>query len=525
MSRAPEATEPRHGPGSLPVDVSHLVGYLTATGRARTLHSPVSGAPVGDLPTSTPQDVKAAAERARQQQAAWAERPVQERAAVLLRFHDRLVDQVDTFVDLVQRDAGKARLSATEEVLHAAVTARYYARRAHRYLRSERGQGLFPGLTRIDRHYVPKGLIGIIAPWNYPLTMAISDGLAALVAGNGVILKPDEQTPLVSLAAVELLEDCGMPKGLWQVVHGAGDHVGPELIDVSDYVCFTGSTATGRTVAMRCADRLIGCSLELGGKNPLLILDDADIEVAAEGAVRACFSNGGQLCVSIERIYVADTLMEDFCQAFVSRTRDLTLGHALDYDHDIGSLINHRQAQRVSDHVEDAVSKGATLLTGGRRRADLGELFYEPTVLTGVTPEMACYAEETFGPVVAVYPVADVDEAVARANDSEFGLNASVWTSDAERGRQVASKIACGTVNVNEGFAATFGSIDAPMGGMKHSGTGRRQGREGIHRFVDVQAVGTQRGLPVAPSHGMSGRQFASLLVMVVRLFRRIGRA
>ncbi len=245
---------------------------------------------------------------------------------------------------------------------------------------------------------MPKGLIGIIAPWNYPLTMAISDGLAALVAGNGVILKPDAQTPLISLAAVELLEDCGMPKGLWQVVHGAGDQVGPELIDASDYVCFTGSTATGRIVAMRCADRLIGCSLELGGKNPLLILDDADVEVAAEGAVRACFSNGGQLCVSIERIYVAETLMEDFCRAFVSRTRDLTLGHALDYDHDIGSLINARQLQRVSGHVEDAVAKGATVLTGGRQRVDLGELFYEPTVLTGVTRRWPATPRRRSGP-------------------------------------------------------------------------------------------------------------------------------
>src|SRR5215204_1194006 len=480
---------------------------------------------VTHLPTSTGADVTAAAERARELQVEWANRPVAERAAVLLRFHDRLLDRVHPFVDMLQREAGKARLSATEEVLHCALTARYYARRADRYLRSERGHGVYPVLTRIDRHFLPKGLIGIIAPWNYPLTMAISDGLAALVAGNAVIAKPAEQTPLVCIAAVELLEQCGMPPGLWQVVHGPGDVVGPQLIDVSDYVCFTGSTATGRVVAARCADRLIGCSLELGGKNPMLVLADADVEAAAEGAVRACFSNGGQLCVSIERIYVAERLMQDFCRAFVSRTRELTLGHALDYDHDIGSLINLRQVQRVSEHVDDAVAKVATLLTGGRRRADLGELFYEPTVLTGVTPEMACYAEETFGPVVSVYPVADADEAVARANDSEYGLNASVWTGDPERGRQVASKITCGTVNVNEGFAATFGSIDAPMGGMKHSGLGRRQGRDGISRFVDVQAVGTQRGLPIAPSHGMSGRQFASLLVMVVRAFRRLGRA
>jgi succinate-semialdehyde dehydrogenase / glutarate-semialdehyde dehydrogenase len=479
---------------------------------------------VTHLPTSTGADVTAAAERARELQVEWANRPVADRAAVLLRFHDRLLDQVHPFVDMLQREAGKARLSATEEVLHCALTARYYARRADRYLRSERGHGVYPVLTRIDRHYLPKGLVGIIAPWNYPLTMAISDGLAALVAGNAVIAKPAEQTPLVCIAAVELLEQCGMPPGLWQVVHGPGDMVGPQLIDVSDYVCFTGSTATGRVVAARCADRLIGCSLELGGKNPMLVLADADVEAAAEGAVRACFSNGGQLCVSVERIYVHHSLMEDFCRAFVARTQALRLGSAFDYDHDIGSLISRDHLQRVSEQVEDAQARGARVLTGGRKRRDLGELFYDPTVLTGVTPEMACYAEETFGPVVSLYSVSSDEEAIARANDSRYGLNASVWTGDAEHGRHVARQVKCGTVNVNEGFAATFGSIDAPMGGMKHSGLGRRQGRDGIRRFVEVQSVATQRGLPIAPSHGLSGRQFASAIVAALRVLRTLRR-
>jgi succinate-semialdehyde dehydrogenase / glutarate-semialdehyde dehydrogenase len=480
---------------------------------------------VTHLPTSTGADVTAAAERARELQVEWANRPVADRAAVLLRFHDRLLDRVDPFVDMLQREAGKARLSATEEVLHCALTARYYARRAHRYLRSERGHGVYPVLTRVDRHYLPKGLVGVISPWNYPLTMAISDGLAALVAGNALIAKPDDQTPLPCLAAVNLLEECGMPRGLWQVVHGPGDVVGPQLIDVSDYVCFTGSTATGRAVAARCADRLIGCSLELGGKNPLLVLEDADVERAAEGAVRACFSNAGQACVSIERIYVHQVLMEEFCRAFVTATEALRLGSALDYDQDIGRLINHRHLQRVHDHVEDACAKGARVLTGGRRRPDLGELFYDPTVLTGVTSEMACYSEETFGPVVAIHPVASDDEAVARANESEYGLNASVWTSDPAYGRRVARKIKCGTVNVNEGFAATFGSIDAPMGGMKDSGLGRRQGQDGIRRFVDVQSVATQRGLPIAPSHSLSGEQFALAIVRAFRVLRKLGRA
>jgi succinate-semialdehyde dehydrogenase / glutarate-semialdehyde dehydrogenase len=512
-------------PADHTVDVPRLAARLAATGPAQPLRSPVTGKPVGELPTSTTADVMAAAAQARQMQVEWGQRPIREREAVLLRFHDQLVDQVHTFVDLVQHDAGKARLSATEEVLHAALTARYYARRAHRYLGSERGQGVVPMLTRIDRHYLPKGLVGVIAPWNYPLTMSISDGLAALAAGNAVIAKPDDQTPLVCLGAVELLEECGMPAGLWQVVHGPGDVVGPALIDASDYVCFTGSTTIGRVVGARCAERLIGCSLELGGKNPLLILDDADVERAAEGAVRSSFSNSGQLCVSVERIYVAESLMEKFCRAFVRRTEALRLGHALNYDHNLGSLINYRQLERVIDHVEDARAKGATVLTGGRPRPDLGELFYEPTVLTGVTPQMACYAEETFGPVVSVYPVSTDEEAVARANDSEYGLNASVWTSDLARGRRLARKIHCGTVNVNEGFAATFGSIDAPMGGMKHSGLGRRQGREGIRRFVETQSVATQRGLPLAPSHGLSERQFASAAVMAFRVLSKLGRA
>ena len=512
-------------PVESPIDVPRLSARLAATGPTQTLASPFTGEPLGELPTSTLADVTAAAARARELQREWAARPIEDRAAVLLRFHDRLLDRRDAFIDLIQLEGGKARLSAAEEVLHVALTAGYYGRHARQYLHDERGDGIFPVLTRIDRHYVPKGLVGVIAPWNYSMTMAISDGLAALVAGNGLILKPDHQTPLVAVAAVELLVECGMPEGLWQVVHGLGPVVGPQLIDVSDYVCFTGSTATGRAVAARCADRLIGCSLELGGKNPLVVLDDADVEVAAEGAVRASFSNAGQLCVSTERIYVVESLMADFCERLVARTMALRLGNSLDYEHDIGGLINLAQVGRVSGHVEDARAKGATVLTGGRRREDLGPLFYEPTVLTGVTPDMACYAGETFGPVVSVYPVSGEEEAVAKANESEYGLNASVWTADPARGRRVAAKIKCGTVNVNEGFAATFGSIDAPMGGMKHSGLGRRQGREGIRRFVEVQSVGTQSGLPLAPSHGVSAKTFTTAVTTMMRVFRRIGRA
>jgi succinate-semialdehyde dehydrogenase / glutarate-semialdehyde dehydrogenase len=502
-----------------------LAGLLTATGPAIELRSPLTGEVIGALPTSTEADITAAAERARAAQPGWAAWPIEERAALLLDFHDALLDRRDYFIDLIQTTGGKARLSATEEVLHLSLTARYYGRTARRYLHSERGSGLVPLLTRVDRYYVPKGVVGVIGPWNYPLTIPISDGLAALVAGNAVLVKPDQQTPLAVLAAVELLRSLGMPADLWPVVHGPGGEVGPELIKVSNYVCFTGSTATGRKVAAQCAEQLIGCSLELGGKNPLLVLDDVDVDVAAEGAVRASFSNAGQLCVSTERIYVAAPVFERYTDAFVARTKALRLGNGLDYSYDMAGLISTDQLERVSAHVEDARAKGATVLTGGRRRPDLGELFYEPTVLAGVTPEMDCYAEETFGPVVSIYPVADDEDAVNRANDSEYGLNGSVWTSDPERGRRVASRMKCGTVNVNEAFGATFGSLDAPMGGMKNSGLGRRQGQEGIRRFVEVQSVATQSRLPLAPSHGLDARSFTSVMTGMFRVMKRAGRA
>jgi succinate-semialdehyde dehydrogenase / glutarate-semialdehyde dehydrogenase len=506
-------------------DVERLTKLLTASGPPTELRSPFDNTVTGSVPTSTPDDIRAAAGRARAAQEAWAQRPIEERSAVLLEFHDRLLDQRDTFAELIQREGGKSRLSAIEEVLHVALTARYYGLSARRYLHDERGAGIFPVLTRVDRRYVPKGLVGVIGPWNYPLTMAISDGLAAVAAGNGILLKPDAQTPLVSLAAVELLQACGLPAGLWQVVNGPGAEVGPAVVDEVDYVCFTGSTATGRIVAARCAQRLIGCSLELGGKNPLLILDDADVAASIPGIVRACFANAGQLCVSPERLYVAKPLMADFQAQFVAAVRELRIGSSLDFDADVGCLISSAQVERISAHVEDARAKGAVVLTGGKRRPDLGPLFYEPTVLSGVTPEMTCFADETFGPVVSVYSVTDDEEAVASANASAYGLNASVWTSDPARGRRVAAKIHCGTVNINEGFAATFGSIDAPMGGMKQSGLGRRQGRDGIRRFVEVQSIATQSGLPIAPSHGIAPKTFVSAMATASKLMKRLGRA
>ncbi len=494
---------------------------VSSTGTTQTSTAPFTGQPVAALPLSSPDDVAQATERARDAQRSWVQVPLDDRAEVLLRFHDLVLERQDAILDMIQWESGKSRKHAFEEVGHAAVTARYYARTAARHLSPSRRLGLYPGFTRVDLNRVPKGVVGIISPWNYPFSMAICDGLPAVLAGNAVVHKPDSQTPVTALLGIELLIEAGMPADLWQPVYGAGSVVGSAIIDNTDFVCFTGSTRTGRVVATRAADRLIGASLELGGKNPMLVLRDADLDRAAEGAVRACFSSAGQLCVSMERMYVADQIFEPFMRRFVARTTAMTLSSAFDYSGDLGSLISPAQLETVTRHVDDARDKGATVVTGGQARPDVGPLFYEPTILTGVRPGMTCFGDETFGPVVAVYRFADERDAIDRANDGEFGLNGSVYTRDAARGRAIASQIRCGTVNVNEGYSPSFGSIDSPMGGMRQSGLGRRQGPEGIHRYTDVQTVATQRLLPMRPVLGMSEQTYAKALTATLRLLKR----
>ena len=367
-------------------------------------------------------------------------------------------------------------------------------------------------LTRVEINRVPKGVVGIISPWNYPFTMALCDGLPALLAGNAVVAKPDAQTMLSALLAAELLEEAGFPPDLWQVVAGPGPEIGPELVARADYICFTGSTATGKLVAQGCAERLIGCSLELGGKNPILVLRDADLEKAAEGAVRAAFSNAGQLCVSMERLFVADQVYDRFLERFVARTQAMTLGATLDWGNDMGSLISQAQLDTVVAHVDDAVAKGARVLTGGRARPDLGPFFFEPTILEGVTPEMTCFGNETFGPVISATSSRTRPTPSPGRTTGEYGLNASIYSQDGRRARDLASQIRCGTVNINEAFAATFASLEAPMGGMRESGLGRRQGGEGVLRFTEAQSVATQRVLRIAPAFGLSDERYGKVM-------------
>ncbi|MGJ9411484.1 succinic semialdehyde dehydrogenase [Aeromicrobium sp. CF4.19] len=505
--------------------VRSLTGIIRSTTQeTRTTSSPLTGEAVAAVPTSSIDDVETAFDTARVAQERWARTPLRSRSEALLRLHDLILDHTDELLDLIQVESGKSRAHAFDEVAHLALTARFYARRLRRQLAPHRRNGALPGLTSVEVNQVPKGVVGIISPWNYPLSMALADGIPAIAAGNAVVLKPDSQSPLIALAGVELLRRAGVPADVWQVVSGPGSVVGTAIIERADYVCFTGSTATGTMVAKQAAERLISCSLELGGKNPMIVLPGADVERSAAGAVTACFSSAGQLCVSIERLYVHESQYDAFRDALVRRVRALSLGASLDWDTDMGSLISQSQVETVTKHVEDAVANGATVLTGGRARPDLGPYFFEPTVLDGVTNAAECFAQETFGPLVSLYPYRSVEEAVSLANAGDYGLNASIFGSVREA-RRIAPRIKAGTVNINEGFAASFGSIDAPMGGMRSSGVGRRQGIEGILRYTEPQSVAVQRAVPMGGPAFVPPETYSKLLTAGLRVLRRTPRA
>jgi acyl-CoA reductase-like NAD-dependent aldehyde dehydrogenase len=522
--------DPEHDPRASyafePEYVAALTDRIIATsGKVVATYAPATGKPLAVIPQSSEDDVKEAYARARRAQQAWQRTSIDDRAAMLMRLHDLVLDRQDEIIDLICWESGKARKHAFDEPIHIALTARYHARTAHKHLDTDRRLGVIPGLTRVDVNRVPKGVVGIISPWNYPFTMALCDGLPALLAGNAVVTKPDAQTMLTALLGAQLLEESGFPRDLWNVVAGPGRELGTPMIERSDYVCFTGSTATGKIIARQAADRLIGCSLELGGKNPILILRDADVDKAVEGAIRACFSNAGQLCVSTERMFVADQVYDRFKEKFVAATKAMRLSAGLEWGSDMGSLISQDQLDTVTAHVENAVENGATVLAGGKARPDLGPFFYEPTILEGVTPEMVCFGNETFGPVISLYRFHDESDAIARANDGEYGLNAAIYSRDVRRARVIAKQIKCGTVNINEAFGATFASIDAPMGGMRESGMGRRQGSEGIHRYTETQSVASQALLRFGPQYGLDDQQYAKVMTFSLRLMKKMGRA
>ena len=528
MSATAERTVPPPPTGSERIDaarLSELASRITTNEGDREpieIEKSATGELLATVPRCTGEDVEVAVERARAAQARWRETGWDEREQILLRFHDLVLDRQEAILDVLQLESGKARRHAYEEILDVAMVARYYARTAERHLRSRRRRGAFPVLTATWEYHHPVGVVGVIAPWNYPLTLSVSDAVPALAAGNAVVMKADTQTPFSALIGAELLEEAGLPSDLVHVITGSGSELGPELIDRVDYVMFTGSTEVGRKVASQAAERLVPSSMELGGKNAMIVLEDADLARTVEGAERALFSNAGQLCISMERLLVHEEIADEFVHRLVERMRAMKLGASLDYRDDMGSLISENQLETVREHIEDAVEKGATVLAGGNARPDIGPYFHEPTLLADVREGMDLFADETFGPVAAVSRFSSDDEAIERANASRFGLNFCVWTRDLERGRRMAARLQAGTVNVNEAYIAAWGSVDAPMGGMKDSGLGRRHGATGIKKYTEEQTVSVQRLMPIAPPPLIGQRLWTRAITAGLRVLRRL---
>jgi acyl-CoA reductase-like NAD-dependent aldehyde dehydrogenase len=377
-------------------------------------------------------------------------------------------------------------------------TLDYYVRHGPKLLRPHARRPAFPILQRTRVYYKPYGVAGFITPWNYPLLTGFIDLIPAMIAGNTVVVKPSEITPFTAEYAINLMYKAGIPRDVIQIVTGDG-RTGEALIDHVDCIAFTGSTAVGRKVALRAAQRLIPYSLELGGKDPLIVLKDADLDLAASGALTGAMENAGQTCVSTERVYVEAPVYDAFVQRVLHYARQMKLGIDNNYETHVGSLTNERELRRAEEHVRDAVEKGAQVLVGGKPRPDIGPLFFEPTVLVDVNHSMKVMQEETFGPLLPIMRVRDADEAVRLANDNEYGLSACIYTRDLKRGEQLATRIESGDVIINRP-QMTFGTIAVPMGGVKSSGVGRRNGPEGLLRFVKSQSIVVDRSLLAKPS-------------------------
>lgn len=434
-----------------------------------------------------PAEIGNAVGRARNAQVRWKQFSFFERARIVSAFHDLILDRRELILDTIQSETGKARRDALAELVTVAGTARYYLTHGARHLQLRRRRPAVPGMTSAEIVYKPHGVVGLITPWNYPFLLGVADALPALLAGNAVITKPSEQAPLSAALGRDLLIESGLDPNLALVVHGGGD-VASELIRHVDYVGFTGSTETGRKVAIAAAERLIPCSLELGGKNAMIVLAGAPLKDAVSGVMAGAFSNGGQSCISVERIYVQDSIYDQFSQQLVEKTATLKLGWSRGWDIDMGSLISRQHAGKVLASIQQAVDAGARILIGGHSQPELGPSFIAPTILANVTDEMAISSEETFGPVIALYRVQNADEAIERANRSRFGLNASVWPGPTTEAHKVARLLETGSVGINSTLLI-YNSFDVSMGGVKESGLGRRHGKEGILRYTEAQSI------------------------------------
>jgi acyl-CoA reductase-like NAD-dependent aldehyde dehydrogenase len=457
--------------------------------------NPATGETLGHFEKTSPALLPEIVAHARTAGRAWSELPLRERCARLGALLERIFSSRDALADAVVAESGKPRVEALfADIFVALDTAEYFARNTERLLRPEPvpHHSLAAKAKSGKITYEPFGVIGIISSWNYPLAIPLGQIIPAVAAGNAVVCKTSEFTPHCGELIGKLFSEAGFPQDLVTIVQGGGE-VGQGLIDAEpDKILFTGSVATGRRVAESCAKRLIPSVLELGGKDAMLVLADADLDIASSAAVWGGFTNCGQVCLSVERLFVEKSIAEEFIARCVEKTRKLSVGPGNDPSTDVGPLIRPEHVRRMSDLVEDAVSRGAKLLCGGHPRTDLGPNFFEPTVLAAVNSTMKLFQEETFGPILAIQFVPDAEEGVALANDSPFALSASVWTRDTARGDSIAKRLRAGAVMVNDAISY-FGIAEAPHGGCSASGWGRTHGKAGLLEMVRTKYIDVDR--------------------------------
>jgi acyl-CoA reductase-like NAD-dependent aldehyde dehydrogenase len=462
----------------------------TGNGSGIPVENPATGEVITSIPVRTPDEVAAMVARGRAVQPAWAELGFEGRAKIMRRAQKWMVDNADRVAQVVVSETGKTYEDAQlADIGYTANALGFWAKHAESYLADERvrSESLFALGKRLIVRHVPVGVVGVIGPWNFPLANSFGDCIPAMMAGNSVVLKPSEVTPLSSLLMDEMLRECGLPEDVYQVATGDGS-TGSALVDEVDVVMFTGSTRTGKLVMKRAAETLTPCYLELGGKDPMIVCADAAVERAANAAAYYSMNNAGQVCISVERVYVEEPVYDEFVARVKENVESLRQGPSKGAGSiDVGAVIFPPQLDIVSDHVRDAVDKGAKVLTGGHAREEGGR-FFEPTVLVDVDHSMKCMTEETFGPTIPIMKVKDSEEAVRLANDSQYGLQASVWTRDLRKGEELARRIEAGVVCVNDA-QINYTALELPMGGWKESGVGARHASGGILKYTKPQTL------------------------------------
>jgi acyl-CoA reductase-like NAD-dependent aldehyde dehydrogenase len=485
------------------------------------VENPATGQVVASVEAVPPERIPELAARARAAQPGWEALGFEGRAQVFRRCQKWVVANSDRIVETIVSETGKAWEDAQlAEVAYAAGAFGFWAKNAEKYLAEERVKTASPFVKgrKLILRYAPVGVVGVIGPWNYPLTNSFGDCIPAMAAGNAVLLKPSHVTPLTSLLMAEMLRECGLPEDVYQVVPGRGD-TGSALIDEVDFVMFTGSTETGKKVMERAARTLTPVGLELGGKDPMVVCSDADIERAANAAVHYSMQNGGQTCISTERVYVEEPIYDEFVSLVGRKLGALRQGVPQGPGSvDLGAMINPPQSDVVEEQVKDAVDKGARVVAGGHR-SDAGGHFFEPTLVVDVDHSMELMREETFGPTLPIMKVRDADEAVRLSNDTPYGLQASVWTKDVAKGERLARRIEAGTVTVNDA-QVNYMAFELPMGGWKASGLGSRHGADGIRKYTKKQALLVTRFAPkkdlhMVPYSAKRTRLLARLLKLV----------